>query len=208
MHLAHTKKRFIIALAGAPGSGKSTLAQHLYEALNRVNAEGETALEQHRKKQCQIVAMDGFHLDNEILIQRGLIATKGAPNTFDTQGLLQLIQQLSQADTLVSAPRFDRDIDAVILGAIDIPPNCKYIIVEGNYLLLDHFPWSSLQPYFDLSLFLDVPFATLQARLEQRWLDQGLSQELALAKTEENDLPNGRYTIKHSVKADVLITSH
>ena len=70
-------KRLLIAIAGAPGSGKSTLAAALVDKINNCKI-GKAVL----------VPMDGFHLDNEELIEKGLIKKKGAPETFDVKGLL------------------------------------------------------------------------------------------------------------------------
>ncbi len=68
-------KRRLIALAGAPASGKSTLAHALCALVPGA---------------C-VVPMDGFHLDNALLEARGLLARKGAPETFDARGFLHLM---------------------------------------------------------------------------------------------------------------------
>ena len=54
-------KRCLIAIAGPPAVGKSTLAECLCDKLNRA------------KKQAAIVPMDGFHMDNDTLIAKGLL---------------------------------------------------------------------------------------------------------------------------------------
>ncbi|MEP4699646.1 MAG: hypothetical protein ABJZ79_00725, partial [Parasphingorhabdus sp.] len=87
--------RRIIALAGAPASGKSTLAETLAGMLC---AKGCAT---------QIVPMDGFHLDNQILSDRGLLNRKGAPETFDALGLVHLVSRL-QSKAEVFYPTFDR----------------------------------------------------------------------------------------------------
>ena len=67
--------RFIVAIAGPPGAGKSTLADALHEELTR------------RGEKSAVLPMDGFHMDNGILEERGLLKRKGAPETFDVRGL-------------------------------------------------------------------------------------------------------------------------
>ena len=59
----------IIAIVGAPGSGKSTTASKLAEALNR-DSPGCAA----------VLAMDGYHYDDRLLVPRGLRPRKGAPH--------------------------------------------------------------------------------------------------------------------------------
>jgi hypothetical protein len=70
--------RQIVAIAGPPGSGKSTLAERLVARLNE-SAKGSAAL-----------PMDGYHYDDCILIERGLSARKGAPESFDVLGLFHM----------------------------------------------------------------------------------------------------------------------
>jgi len=64
-------RRVVVAIAGAPRSGKSSLAKRLVSRLNEV-APGRAALLQ----------MDGYHYDDRALIERGLRARKGGPDTF------------------------------------------------------------------------------------------------------------------------------
>ena len=73
-------KRFLVAIAGPPGAGKSTMADSLAAALR---ARGESA---------EVLPMDGFHMDNAILIERGLLARKGIPETFDVRGFIDIVR--------------------------------------------------------------------------------------------------------------------
>lgn len=180
--------RKVIGLAGAPASGKSTLAQQLAAMIPNA----------------RVVPMDGFHLDNSVLEPLGLLPRKGAPETFDATGFVALVERLAEGGAL-RYPTFDRDSDAVVDDGGQLDASCDTVIVEGNYLLLDEPPWADLRGLFDLSIFLDVPAEVLQARLVQRWLDQGLSPEAALARAQGNDLPNAITVQKRSIQADVMI---
>jgi fructokinase len=79
------------------------------------------------------------------------------------------------------------------------------LLVEGNYLLLEHGPWASLRPFWDVTIALDVPLAVLEARLVQRWRDHGLAADAAQARAMGNDIPNARLVIAGSVPADMVI---
>ena len=184
--------RFICAIVGAPGSGKSTLAQTL-----------QTLLIQKHQLSCQIVAMDGFHLDNVTLAKQGLLAVKGAPQTFDVAAFDALLQALHAHKTNVLAPTFDRSIDAVVPAAIDIKTQTKIILVEGNYLLLKERGWDRLHQYFNLSIFINVFKEELLKRLIERWITQNLDVDDAIAKADANDLPNAELVINNSMTADI-----
>ena len=179
---AASTNRLVVAIAGAPGSGKSTLVVKLQKAL----------VQQNLGLGSQIVSMDGFHLNNAILRQRGQLPVKGAPETFDVEGFASLLQRIKTNDEDVFAPLFNRDLDSVIGTAVEIKTDNKVILVEGNYLLLDQEPWRQLQQYFDMTIFIKVTAETLEQRLIQRWLDQGFDQSSAASKVRTNDLPNGR----------------
>ena len=86
--------RELIAIAGPPGSGKTTLAKTLADRLAH----------------CSYLSMDGFHLDNPILIQKGLRERKGAPETFDVGGFKHLLQRLRKKEE-VYVPDFDRQTE-------------------------------------------------------------------------------------------------
>ncbi len=195
VEMAANKSRYIFAIAGAPGSGKSTLAQSLQQLIC-VN----------HQRSCQIVAMDGFHLDNQELIQRQLLEVKGAPETFDLEGFRKLLADIKSNQGKIYAPIFDRDIDAVVENAYEISTDTHIILVEGNYLLLKQSGWQQLAQYYDSSAYLEVPIALLRERLVGRWLSQNLDIDMAIAKAEHNDLPNAKLVINESNAADITLS--
>ncbi len=186
-------KRFLIAIAGPPGAGKSTMADHVADALR---ASGETAA---------VLPMDGFHMDNAILIERGLLARKGIPETFDVRGFLDIIRAVRLADQEVLVPVFDRSRELAIASARPIAPDHRFIIVEGNYLLFSLGKWAELEGVFDYSIMLAPPIEVLEERLWARWRGYRLSEEEAGRKVYENDLPNGRLILGNRRRADVTL---
>ncbi|MDZ4094215.1 MAG: nucleoside/nucleotide kinase family protein [Paracoccaceae bacterium] len=181
--------RFVTALAGPPGAGKSTLAETLRATL------GAGA---------RIVPMDGFHLDNAVLDARGLRPRKGAPETFDADGFLHLMHRLRQGGD-VAIPVFDRGMDLARAAADIVTDADRFLIVEGNYLLLDEAPWPALAPFFDLTVCIDVPEAELERRLIRRWLDHGLAPDAARARALSNDIPNARRVLARSRPAQIVL---
>ena len=181
--------RFIVAICGPPGSGKSTFAGLLLKGL------GECA---------KVVPMDGFHLDNRELKNLGLLHRKGAPETFDAFGFLELVKDIRRTENL-SFPVFDRDADKTIIDADNLGPEHKIIIVEGNYLLLKKYPWSYLKGEFDLSVYLEVSDIDLEKRLTDRWTAHGLDPISASARALSNDMANVKYVKEHSILPDYRV---
>ncbi len=182
--------RHLVALSGAPGAGKSTLSAPL---AARLSARGLAT---------EVVPMDGFHLDNHLLERRGLLARKGAPETFDLGGFARLCRAL-KAEEHVIYPVFDRARDLAVAGAGEVDAACRVAIIEGNYLLFDEPGWRDLVPLWDLSIRLEVPLAELEARLVQRWLDLGFARAEAEARARGNDLVNAARIAAAPLPADI-----
>jgi pantothenate kinase len=81
----------------------------------------------------------------------------------------------------------------------------RFILVEGNYLLLDEEPWSRLRPLFDLTVFIDVPHEELRNRLVQRWLDHGFDMDYARNWIASNDDLNIAHVLAHRAPADIVV---
>ncbi|WP_130279163.1 nucleoside triphosphate hydrolase [Rhizobium sp. BK696] len=190
---AGSAKRFLIAIAGPPGAGKSTMADNL---ANGLKARGETAA---------VLPMDGFHMDNAVLIERGLLARKGIPETFDVRGFLDIVRAVRPADQEVLVPVFDRSRELAIASARPISPHDRFIIIEGNYLLFTQGKWADLDGIFDFTIMLAPPIEVLEERLWERWRGYKLSEEEASAKVYGNDLPNGRLILENRRPSDVTL---
>lgn len=184
---ANGVSRYLVALVGPPGAGKSYRGNLLCEAINQ-RLPGHAGL----------VPMDGYHFDNAVLGEHQ-VAVKGAPHTFDVEGLRSDLERIRQASHPVAVPVFDRPLDLARAGGRLITLEQRIVIVEGNYLLLDRSPWRELRPLFDWTLFLDVDDAILVERLTNRWLEMGQDRIGALERTHHKDMLNA-----HLVKSCCL----
>ncbi len=185
--------RRLVAIAGPPGAGKSTVAARTRQEL------------QDRGTPAGLFSMDGFHYDNAILSARDLIVRKGAPETFDVPGIKSMLSRLLK-ESEVAVPEFDRALDKAIAARSLISSEQRTVIVEGNYLLLNEPGWADLHEFWALTVFLDVPLQTLEARLIDRWIAFGLDPEAAKERALSNDIRNARRILENSIPADIVLT--
>ena len=184
-------QRAVLGICGAPGAGKSTLAAEIAGAL------GDSAV---------LVPMDGFHLANEELERLGRRDRKGAPDTFDPGGFVSLLERLRQeADDVIHAPIFRREIEEPVAGAISIEPSVPLVITEGNYLLIDEAPWSRIRPLLDACWYIEGPEDERLRRLIARHVAFGKSPEEAHEWVVRSDEANARLIEATRGRADLIV---
>lgn len=183
--------RILIGIAGAPGAGKSTLAAQLTSRLNRASAGISVA-----------VGMDGFHLAASVIAQDERRTRRGAPDTFDPLGYAALLARLRRGTETVFAPEYRRELEDPVAGAVEVPPSCRIVITEGNYLLLPGPAWRSAREQLDEVWYLRAPSEAQRVRcLEQRHERHGKSVEQAHRHVREVDQTNARLIEAHSGEA-------
>jgi pantothenate kinase len=181
----------LLGIAGAPGAGKSTLAAGLAAAV----------------PDAVVVPMDGFHLTTAQLRGLGRVETRGAPDTFDADGFVDLLRRLGAGDeAIVHAPDFDRSIEEPVIGAIAVPQTAPLVIVEGNYLLLDTEPWSEIAGLLGETWFVEVPEPVRIERLVARFVSFGWDPTLAFERvTAGSDAANARLVAGTRTRADRVV---
>lgn len=168
--------RVLLGICGAPGAGKSTLAAKLVTAL------GDEAV---------YVGMDGFHLAQVELTRLNRTARKGAPDTFDAAGYVNLLTRLAtQPTTTVYAPEFRREIEEPIAGAVPILPEHRIVVTEGNYLLVQDAPWHEVKTLLTETWFLSPDETLRRERLIARHQTFGRSLSEARERTLGSDERN------------------
>ena len=163
---ADSDKRIIIGIIGKPGAGKSTLSSHLMKNLP--------------KETTALVPMDGYHLSNLQLKKLGRADRKGAPDTFDATGFVNLLKRIS-TDTSndIYFPIFHREIEESIAAEGVVTKETKFVITEGNYLLHNQDGWQEVAPVLTESWYVQVDDKLRLERLVNRHIKYGKEPKFA-----------------------------
>ncbi|WBB54964.1 nucleoside/nucleotide kinase family protein [Verrucosispora sp. WMMD573] len=189
--LADAGPRQLLGITGAPGAGKSTLATQVVEAV------GPAA---------QLVPMDGFHLAQDELRRLGRELRKGSVDTFDANGYVSLLRRLRRKEpTSVWAPQFRRDLEEPIAGAIEVPPEVRLVVTEGNYLLIPNWPWDEIRALLHEAWFLDLDADLRRQRLVARHMAYGRSEQDARAWALGSDEANAALVADTADRADLVV---
>ncbi|NHN44521.1 nucleoside/nucleotide kinase family protein [Chryseoglobus frigidaquae] len=182
----------LVGLVGEPGAGKSTAAAELADRLPAA----------------RVLPMDGFHLPQAELVRLGRRDRMGAPDTFDVEGfvaLLERLRDLHNSGETVHAPGFDRRVEEPVPGALALTPELRCIVVEGNYLLLEQGGWQRVAPLLDLTVGVVLDAATRHERLVARHIAFGKSPGAARAWVLGPDQANAALIAPTLARADLLL---
>ena len=181
----------LVGLAGKPGAGKSTAADELAALLPG----------------SRVLPMDGFHFPQARLVSLGRRERMGAPDTFDVDAFVALLERLRTPETTVRAPGFDRTIEEPVPDALSFTPEVPCIIVEGNYLLLDSGGWQRVAPLLDVTVGIVLDDATRHQRLIARHVAFGKSTDAARAWALGSDESNAVLIAPTLTRADHLLSA-
>jgi pantothenate kinase len=185
--------RVLLGICGAPGAGKSTLAENIVAAL------GNEAV---------YVGMDGFHLAQVELERLNRTERKGAPDTFDASGYVNLLSRLTtETSKTVYAPEFRREIEEPIAGAVPVGPQHRVVVTEGNYLLLTDEPWRQVSGLLTETWFLAPDEIVRRDRLVARHQAFGRTPTEARERTLGSDERNAVLINATLPRADLVLRS-
>ncbi len=192
----------LVGLAGSPGAGKSTAAAELAALVPG----------------SRVLPMDGFHLPQAELVRLGRRERMGAPDTFDVDAFVALLESLRDArgsGSAVRAPGFDRRVEEPVPDAIELLPErrtdaaieVRAIVVEGNYLLLREHGWHRVAPLLDVTVGVVLDEATRHERLIARHVAFGKTPEAAHAWALGPDEANAALIAPTLQRADHLLSA-
>jgi pantothenate kinase len=190
--LAAGPGRAVLGVTGSPGAGKSTLVEVL---LRELPAESVAH-----------VPMDGFHLADVALRRLGRLQAKGAPDTFDAGGYVALLRRLrADAEDVIYAPAFERDLEQPLAGAIAVPRQARLILTEGNYLLVDDERWAPVRRELAEVWFCDPDPEVRTAQLIARHVAFGKGPEQARSWVQAVDEGNAALVDSTRSRADLIV---
>ncbi len=190
-------RRILVMLAAPPGAGKSTLVSFLEHYSKEL----------YQDMTLQAIGMDGFHRRQEYLMTHKtevdgkeipMVQIKGAPITFDLEGLSLKIRQVINGEDCYW-PTYDRHLHNPIEDVIHISGDI--VVLEGNYLLLDQDGWRDLSALADYTIFIRADESMLRQRLLDRKIASGNTRDKAEEFVDFSDMRNVKLCLNESKKA-------
>lgn len=144
----------LVAVDGVDGSGKTTFAEMLADAYRRAG------------RKVQVVHLDDFLNPRVIRYRLGRTSPEGFfKDTYDLDAFAaKVLTPLgARGNREIVLRAFDYRADAALDDCPTPVPPDSVVIVEGMFLHRDE-----LRPWWDVSVFLDVPFPVSLRRMAQR----------------------------------------
>ena len=130
----------VVGIAGSVAAGKTTLAQALRGELEQRNIT------------TTVVGTDAFLFPNRVLAERGLIARKGFPESYDVVALLAFVDAVRTSRDDVAIPVYSHETyDSVADGRVTVrPADVDVVVIEGITAL------GALAHRLDLAVYIDA----------------------------------------------------
>ena len=155
---------YILGVAGSVAVGKSTTARVLRALLARWPDHPRVDL----------VTTDGFLHPNRVLEERGLMARKGFPESYDRRRLVRFVADLKAGVAEVTAPVYSHLVYDILPGEMQVVRQPDILILEG-LTVLDGSDVRSVDDslfvsdHFDFSLYVDAPETYIREWFLQRF---------------------------------------
>jgi type I pantothenate kinase len=151
---------FVIALGGSVAVGKSTAARLIVRLLSSLRPDWRV----------ELVTTDGFLLPNAVLNERGILARKGFPESYDRRALLRFVADLKSGVAEVRAPVYSHlryDIvedESLLVSSPDV------VVLEGVNVLQRGTGRVYVSDFVDFALYLDAEESDLRRWYLARFL--------------------------------------
>lgn len=158
--------RVLVGVNGVDGSGKTEFVKKLAATLKKKT-----------QRQIVTISIDGFHNPKSIRYVKGRASAEGYyRDSFNLQAFEEKVLQPLKNGAGKYVPRiFDVRTDT----AIDEEPikvaGDAIVLIEGIFIFQQ-----KLLPYFDVKIFLDVPFEATFSRMLKRDVDLHVSREVEI----------------------------
>jgi type I pantothenate kinase len=161
-----SKVPYIVGIAGSVAGGKSTTARILRALLARWPDHPEVDL----------VTTDGFLYPNLVLEERGLMARKGFPESYDVRRLLRFVNDVKSGHPEVAAPVYSHLRYDVLPDETKLVRQPDIMILEGLNVLQTRnggqkdLPGTFISDFFDFSIYVDARDTDLERWYVDRFL--------------------------------------
>jgi type I pantothenate kinase len=151
---------FLIALAGSVAVGKSTAARLVVRLLSSLRPDWRVVL----------VTTDGFLLPNAALLERGILARKGFPESYDRRALLRFVAELKSGVEEVRAPVYSHLRYDVLEGEAQVVRSPDVVLLEGVNVLQRGTGRVYVSDFVDFAMYLDAEEADVERWYVERFL--------------------------------------
>ncbi len=162
---ATAKVPYVVGIAGSVGVGKSTTARLLRELLAR----------SPKHPTVDLVTTDGFLHPRRILEERGLMARKGFPESYDRSRLIRFLADVKAGRSPVSCPVYSHLTYDIIPEATVVIDRPDIVILEGLNVLqaATDRPGDArvfVSDFFDFSIYVDALGTDIRRWYVERFL--------------------------------------
>ncbi|NND85483.1 MAG: type I pantothenate kinase [Acidimicrobiia bacterium] len=141
------KVPYIIAVAGSVAVGKSTTSRLLRQLLARWPDHPRV----------ELVGTDGFLHPNAVLEERGILAKKGFPESYDTAALLAFLEGVKAGVDALDVPVYSHNAYDIVPGEHRSVERADIVIIEGlNVLQPPNGDRRMASDFIDFGIFIDV----------------------------------------------------
>jgi type I pantothenate kinase len=150
---------FLIALAGSVAVGKSTAARLVCALLARMRPQWRV----------ELVTTDGFLLPNATLVERGILARKGFPESYDRRALLRFVADLKSGVEELRAPLYSH-LTYDLLDEVQLVSRPDVVVLEGVNVLQRGAGRVYVSDFVDFALYLDAAEEDVRRWYRERFL--------------------------------------
>jgi type I pantothenate kinase len=150
---------FLIALGGSVAVGKSTAARLIVRLLASLRPEWRV----------ELVTTDGFLLPNATLVERGILARKGFPESYDRRALLRFVADLKSGVEELRVPLYSH-LTYDVLPETQVVRAPDVLVLEGVNVLQRGTGRVYVSDFVDFALYLDAEEDDVRAWYLSRFL--------------------------------------
>jgi type I pantothenate kinase len=137
---------FLIALGGSVAVGKSTAARLVVRLLASLRPDWRV----------ELVTTDGFLMPNAALEERGILARKGFPESYDRRALVRFVADLKSGVSEVRAPVYSHLRYDIVEGEAQVVQAADVVVLEGVNVLQRGSGRIYVSDFVDFALYLDA----------------------------------------------------